>query len=491
MLDSNVLSREEILEGSGKIDPDSLLSVIPVKNAHPPLLKSLMASISLSLAALHFGYYLAIFNPMGEPLFTHVYGFDKDEKVEVLGNVNMIYGFGALLGASITGKISESIGRRRLVIIYDILSVLTGMAYYVKSIPVLYVIRFISGYLGIGGYMLSTITQAELLSKKLGPLCNGLAQFMFSLSVFFAYISQNIFSSEYLQVHWREILCWPAIVAALKLFLLLLSVRTEPAKYYITRHSDSPSRDKELGRILSQFNDPRMVDFEIQQCVHAFEKERAVRTGPVWNILTTHIIRKRLLAGILIGVSQQFAGVPFFSLYSTDIFNKINGKGKQATLFVAIAKVTGAFITLAAVKFIGRKVSFYVGISGQILGLFAIIVSIDDNIEVLAYIGICSFMSCFSIGIGGSSFIFLNEILPPIGVSVSTGLSWLVNSVVAKLLPILTEEFGAEPILIVLLIFNVILLILVDILVLETRGKPESQIIREYSTRKYRPFDFN
>jgi len=464
-------------------------SAIKVKGSQK-MLRVLLTTISLSLAGLHFGYYLAIFNPMGDPLLTHVYNYDHTTKSEVLGNINMLYGFGALLGASITGNLAETIGRRPLVFIYDFCSIMVVLSYSIKNIHVLYLVRLCSGFFGVGGYMLATVVQAELLPKKIAPFCNGFASLVLATSVFSAYMTQDIFSSEYLVENWRQVFCWTALIGILKIMLVLTFVRTDTPKYIIGKYYQSRDREERLVRVISMYNPDSELDEALKQCKLVYEKEKVVRSGSVWKLLMSRDIRKRLCAGILINVAQQMTGNPFFAMYSTDLFNRISGSGKQATFYLAISKIIGAVIQFSIVKYIGRKVNFTVGVSGQFIGMCLVVISVYEKIGFLAYIGICLFMSCFALGVGGSCFIFLNEILPPVGVSVSTALSWLTNSIIVKLLPILSDAFGDLALLFFFACCCLIILGLVDYLVIETKGKTESAVIVEYATRKYTPLNF-
>ena len=80
--------------------------------------------------------------------------------------------------------------------------------------------------------------------------------------------------------------------------------------------------------------------------------------------LVRHPLRRRFLLGLSIVLAQQLSGVTFFAIYSNDLFNRLSGKGKQATLAIAIAKVVGGGLAVVFMKNFGRKFNCLLGGAG-------------------------------------------------------------------------------------------------------------------------------
>src|SRR3990167_8203643 len=211
--------------------------------------KNLLRICALALFGIGFGYYIAIFNPMGEPILKDVYGFDATTRKQYIGNINMLFSLGALTAALVSGSISERIGRRRLLIIYDVLSIGMALLYSYQNIWVLHCNRFLSGFLGSGVSMVSTILISELLPKKISGMGNVALFSFFTFCVFVAYVQQNIFSRETLVTHWRYFLSWPAIPLAIKAILVPWLIGMESPKYIVRQNFDDPNLESKLQSV--------------------------------------------------------------------------------------------------------------------------------------------------------------------------------------------------------------------------------------------------
>ena len=100
----------------------------------------------------------------------------------------MIFAIGGLLGAVISGKLLESIGRRWTIVLIDLLAICVICCYTLKSIPVLYVIRLFSGIVAGCGALCSAVVMKELLPKTISPMGNSLSASMITTFVFVGYI---------------------------------------------------------------------------------------------------------------------------------------------------------------------------------------------------------------------------------------------------------------------------------------------------------------
>jgi MFS family permease len=104
--------------------------------------KNYLRILFLSFYSISYGYYLTIFNPIGTALMKNVYKLSSDETNQMLGNINMLFSIGALGSVLLSGHWSEKIGRRKLIIIYDFLNLVTVGLYWVQDLHVLQAFRF-------------------------------------------------------------------------------------------------------------------------------------------------------------------------------------------------------------------------------------------------------------------------------------------------------------------------------------------------------------
>ena len=289
-----------------------------------------------------------------------MYGYSTDEKDIVVSNVNMLFSIGALIGVSISGKLSECYGRRKMIIIYDVLAIVVSISYSVQDTYVLYLTRLITGIVGPGGFTLSNIMQSELFPKHISSMGNAVAQSIMLVFIFLSYVQTNVFSEEFLIYNWRLVMSWTVVITIAKVIMVWRTITFESPKFVVWKSYKEVDRDSKLKAIYSDTHDDEDVDMMVSQCVRLYEKELdSSQKSSVFGRLFSKNTRKRLFAGCLIGISQQLSGVPYFVLYSTDLFNRISNNGKQVTFAMAIGKLTGAVLIVVATKLLVEKRTFF------------------------------------------------------------------------------------------------------------------------------------
>jgi len=94
----------------------------------------------------------------------------------------------------------------------------------------------------------------------------------------------------------------------------------------------------------------------------------------------------------------------------------------------------------------------------------------------------------FSLGMGGTSYPYVAEILPPIGVGVVQGVQWIFTGAVGLLTPILRDPdvLGILPLMSFFTCVCVASFFLLDYLIIETKGKSSKQIASDYETLPYK-----
>ena len=457
--------------------------------------RNIMIIISLSMASIHFGYYACIFNSMAVPLFEGHYRMTVQQKDDLEGNVNTLFGLGTLIGASFTGKLSEVFGRRKLVMLYDLLTIIVVAMYYIDSINVLYLTRFLSGYLAVGAYSLSTIVQAEVLPKRLSGNANAFAQLMYNTFVCLSYLQQNILSKESLIKNWRWILCWTIFPQIIKLLMVPFFWPTESPKFYLSKYAKTEDREALRFKMVAMYSVTHTSEEATSAAndsleVYEKEQESKKQNGSILYLILSSDIRKRFFAGLLLGMSQQFCGQPYFALYSTDLFNRVSGNGKEVTFFIAMSRIAGGILIIIGTRTFGRKISLLTGMGMQFITLGLVLLSLEYRYPVACFISTFAFMCSFSFGVGGTFYVFINEILPPTGVGLSAGILAFINVILVKVIPVTALAFGDPALLIFFWICCFLLFFCIDYLVIETKGKSESRIIEEYKNKPYIMFDF-
>ena len=462
--------------------------------------KNLLRISALALFGIGFGYYIAIFNPMGEPVLKDVYGFEPNVRKQYIGNINMLFSIGALVAALVSGPISEKIGRRKLLIIFDVASVGMALLYSYQNIWVLHFNRFLSGFLGSGVSMISTILISELLPKKISGIGNVALFSFFTFCVFIAYIQQNIWSRETLVTHWQYILSWPAIPLAIKACLVPFLIKVESPKYIVKESFDDPDLQSKLESVYKEtYRESQVADMTSSTIKIYSEQRQSVKDGgsaggnqslAVFKLLFTPLMKRRTVTGLILAFCNQLTGIGYFAFYSTDLFDRISGNGKKVTLFIALSKVVGGLVAVVFIKNFGRKFNMMFGVVLQAISIFAILTGAITGQGWIAFVAVMVYMVAYAFGIGGVFNAYLAETLPPTGVSMGSALNWTFNAIIAKTLPILAAPVGDQNLLLGFGILCTIHVFLIDWRVLETKDKSEETVIQEFKTTKYRLFNF-
>ena len=456
-------------------------------------LKNYLIILSLCSSGFHMGYYMAVFNPMGSPLFKDVYGMNEIEKDNALGDIFMIFSIGGLCGAVAAGKLIEVLGRRWSMIGADIFAVIVIAWYSVKSVAVLYILRFFSGFIAGFSSLASAIIMKELLPKEISGVGNSITTALVTSVVFLAYIQQNIFSRETLVENWKLFMCWPIIPATIKAVIFMVLVKTDTAKHYISHHRKEDNIDDTLTFILLTTHEPEVVPDLVKEMIITYDAEHQNNKGKK-NGLGTIFNKdnlKKTIAGSIIGLTQQLSGTPMFNLYSTDIFDKLSGNGKEVTLSIAIAKVVGGVAGVVFVKYFKRKVNVIFGLFMQLISLLMIGFSVYYGNTLIPYIMVFVFMVFFSTGVGSTFLVYAAEVLNPISASFAGSLVGISSAILSKIIPLMIREFSLIGVLSIFSIACLVLLVVIDYFMVETKDKKDYVVIEEFKTRGYKFLNFN
>ena len=182
--------------------------------------------------------------------------------------------------------------------------------------------------------------------------------------------------------------------------------------------------------------------------------------------------------------------MPIFALYSTDIFDKISGDGKEVTFFIGIAKVMGGVFGVFFIRCFGRKFNVVFGILIQTLCLATIGFAVETGNTFLPYPIAFLFTFAYGVGVGANFLVYAAEVLNPISASFAGTLVALSSAVLSKLIPLIFLQLSLTGLMFIFTIICLVMVLLIDCFVIETKGKKDAQVIEEFKTRRYRLFDF-
>ncbi len=429
-----------------------------------------VASVA-ALGGLLFGYDTGVIS--GALLFIKQ-DFDLNPFVE--GFIVSSLLLGAMVGAGVSGALSDRLGRRTIIlgaaIIFAIGAIGAGLS---PSVWVLLVFRFVLG-LGVGAasaLVPSYISESAPTDVR-GSL-SSLFQLAITLGILLAYLVNGAFAAA---EDWR----WPlglAFVPAAVLFVGMYFLPETP------RWLVSKNREEEARQVLIRSRSEDEADSEISE-IREVEQEEEEQVG--YGELFAPWVRPMIVVGIGLAVFQQFVGINTVIYYAPTII-KSTGLGSSAsilsTIGIGIVNVVMTVVAILIVDRVGRKPLLMVGLVGMVISLVIIggaflIPGLSGAISWVTLIGLMLYVASFAVSFGPLLWVMLPEIFPVKARGAGTGLSslsnWGANFVVAQAFLPLVALIGTTAVFWILAGICVLAGIFIYFVVPETRGRSLEEI---------------
>ncbi|SFC28566.1 sugar porter family MFS transporter [Clostridium uliginosum] len=400
---------------------------------------------------------------------------------------------GAMIGSAISGALSDSYGRRKIImisaIIFCIGAIGTATAF---SIGTLIVFRIVLGIAVGGASTLVPMYLSEIAPSESRGALSALNQLMITIGILLAYIVNYAYANTV--GGWR----WMLGFAFLPAFILLIGMIFLP---------ESPiwlykkGKESEARIILSQLRKNKDIEWEIDEMKKANTQEQ----GTLKDLVSTWT-RPALIIGIGLAFLQQFIGCNTVLYYAPTIISEA-GLGKSAailgTIGIGTVFVLVTVISIWLIDKLGRKKLLLignVGMSLSLLMLWAMNSFLKSSSSYSAYATIlflASYILFFGATWGPVVWVMLGEIFPfsvrGIGIGISAVINWLSNLLVSLTFPMLLEKFGSSLFLFYALM-GVIAYIFVHQKVIETKEKSLEEIefdLRERFEKSIKSVELN
>ena len=442
---------------------------------------------------------MAILNPIGKIMGRLVYELKTDKEVnDFLGNSNLCISGAAMISFFFIGPLANLVGRVRLLMISELVTLVLAAGYFVHSIEFFYGIRVISGLVvGIiaGGVPVSL---SEMFPSSVRGIAGCFSYFSgtsFSLIGFLTpYMFEN--DEERIADNYQLILAGPAAVGVLHLAAMCILFKfgsLESPTYFLNKikPTDEKKREiltKSLEKWLSCVYVEEDVHLYIEEIIQVqIEKERNKDNEDYAEGLSALIgprYRFRFMIVIVLNIAQQLTGINFLIFLSTPLFDKISGNGREMTLVIGAANIIGGVVGILTISRFGRRFNMIFGTIIQILGFSLLIVGYEFENDIILVISVVSYMISFAVGQGGTMGLFCAEIVPATAVGIGGGLQWLFTSLVGYLLPGLNDSLGPIALIIFFIVMMTLTVFFMSYACIETMGisKEDIEIIYKGGT---------
>ncbi|TYG95906.1 hypothetical protein ES288_A11G305900v1 [Gossypium darwinii] len=295
-----------------------------------------------------------------------------------------ILSIGSLIGAAISGKITDLFGRK----------------------PTMWILNlfYIGGWLAIA-FTKASIYVAEITTKNVRGRFTIIVQFLTGWGVSFMFVVGSF-------VHWRTLALLATIPGLLQL-LLLFFIPESPqwlAKF---------GREKELeAALLCLRGDKADISHEATEIKDYVESLKSFSSEGILDIFQKKYVRQLLtVAGVL--VLMNLGGINALTYYSGAIFVSAGVSSMVGLITLAATQTVIGILGATLIDKLGRRPLLLVSSAGLCFSSFLTGVSFflkdfnwwDQGSPILAFIGLLMYMGSYALG-GVLPLLLLSELFP-------------------------------------------------------------------------------
>lgn len=344
---------------------------------------------------------------------------------------------GALLGAVFSGKLSDSIGRKRMIIVNAVIFCIgaAGSA-AADSVALLIVTRVIIGVaIGITSYVAPMYIAEISPARRRGGLVT-LNQLMITVGILVSYITDYLLSNVSNAASWR----WMFLVGILPALVLLIGMFFLPET---PRWLMSKGRQEEGERVLKMVEEPALVRQSLEN-IRKDMLETAQSKGRAMDVFRPWL-RVPLIITVGIFFFQQFSGVNTIIYYSPIIFKLSGIVSNQGSILPAIVigiiNVLACLLSVFLLDRVGRRRLYIIGICGMIpsltlLGLcFYFKDALGAALPYFAVSSIVAYIAFIAISLAPLGWLLISEVFPTsvrgVGMSIGSLSHWGFNAIIS------------------------------------------------------------
>ncbi len=492
-----------------------------------------------TLGSLLFGYDTGVIAAalpyMHLPRAAHGLGMTIFEE----GFVGGLLCFGAALGATFGGRLSDKYGRRHNITLLAIVFLLGALGCtFSVNIWMLYLFRIVLGFAVGGASATVPVFLGETAPKRIRGVLVAVDQFMIVAGQFLAYSMNAALSHAHggprvlvsadpsgtLAVGqwyswdeasrvatavvtdgdgaaWR----WMLVLATIPAILLWIGMRLMPES---GRWYASKERYYEAIGALKRIRDARVDDVaaEVRDMIAVRAAETSQGHWSLRRTVSVRWTRRLLLIGVGLACFDQLTGINTAMYYLPKI---LAAAGFSSADSITLNVITGLVACVGAafgLYLVSRLARRHVGIyqeSGVTLSLFALALtfglgiapytladgtisdSIPSYLPWLVVVLVSLFV--FAKQSGTVNWVLVSEIFPArirgVAQGFAVGCGWIMNAIVTWLFPIMIAHLGATWTYVAFGVINVVSLCFYLFIVPETRGVSLEQFERSFSSR--------
>ncbi|XP_017436036.1 sugar transporter ERD6-like 5 isoform X2 [Vigna angularis] len=357
-------------------------------------------AVSATIGSYVFGYALGYSSPAQ-------YGIVHDLHLSVAeySTFGSILTIGAIVGATLSGRIADYVGRRLAMGFSEVFCILGSVIIAFSKVSWwLYIGRMLVGCgVGIISYVVPVYI-AEITPKDLrGAFTEG------HLLMTCCGLSLTYLIGAFL--NWRIL----ALIGTVPCIVHLLTLPFIPdSPRWLAKVGRLKESESALQRLRGKHADVYQEATEIREYTEALQQH--TEKGNILVLFKLQYLRT-LTVGVGLMMLQQFGGISGILFYTNSIFISAGFSDTIGTIAVGVFKVSFSFLGVLLMDRCGRRPLLLASATGACVGSFLTALSFflkewKSISPFIALVGVLVYMGLFSLGMSGIPSVIMSEIFP-------------------------------------------------------------------------------
>jgi SP family arabinose:H+ symporter-like MFS transporter len=428
-----------------------------------------------ALGGLLFGFDVAIITGAGPFLARHFALSDIS-----LGWAFSSLLFGCVLGSFAAGRLTDRLGRKRMLVWVAVLFALTSVATAAAPSFTLFICARFLGGIAVGAVsLLSPMYVSEVSPPSIRGRMGTFYQMSIVTGILISYCCNYLLRNTG-EANWRWMFLTGTVPSLL--FLVLISLAPETPRFLVRI-----GKTREAFDLLERIENDETARKEI-----AAIKEALKETRPTRENLMRPGVRRALIASACLAVLIHVSGINTIIDYAPAIFISAGWKVDAAlvsTFLVGLVNVLSTLVAFWVIDRYGRKPLYITGSLGMALALAGLLAAVlaGHFHGVVVLVLILLYLAFFSSCVGPVFWTLVPEIFPSdvrgAAMTVPVLLQWVANAVVVLLFPYAFHVIGKAVTLGFLALMALMQAWFTGRFVPETKNKPLEEIEQYWVAR--------
>lgn len=434
-----------------------------------------LISTIAALGGVLFGFDLVIISGTVS-FFSNHFQLNEFETGWAVGCINL----GAALGAIMGGKLSETLGRKKLLMLSAVLFAVTGAGTgWAGSFPFFVFFRMLSGVAVGAAALVCPMYVAEISPAPMRGRMVSFYQLSIVVGILLAYLS-NFLLLETGENNWRWMFSSQSVPSLLFFFGLFFV--SESPRWLIGK-----GRRAEASLTLERIGRGSYAQAEAAEIEASFAQKSTAKLSDLFKNDVWHIV----FIGIMIAVFSQAVGQNSLFSYAPEIFKKSGMAQDSAfmqSIIIGVINFIFTFIAIGTIDNVGRKKLLQYGAFLLFLDALALSAAFYFALSgTWVLIFVLAFIAIYSATLGPVTWVTLSEIFPNRirggALAIATLALWIANFFTTSLFPVMNREFGLPVTFLVHAAICLLYFLFVRARIPETKGKSLEEIERFFRNR--------